>query len=87
MNTITKEQARERMEAKGYNLEHILNILFPPFKPKEGEVIAVRNTSRWVYREFIRKASSGYVCVSEVSPSSPHTFGEARPLTDKEKGL
>ena len=90
MNTITKEQARERWKGhtllNSYDQVRVVDILFPPFIPKEGEVIAVRNGGGyWEYREFVEMSGNIFTCRTPVD--SKYGWDQARPLTDKEKGL
>ena len=87
--TVTESEARARFTQAGYMdsaIDYAIKYLFPPFEPKEGEVIAVRNSSSdtWTFRKFQSMDGDRYVC---NSGTSTYHWSYARPLTDKEKGL
>jgi len=90
--SITKEEAEKLLKInndsnKGYCSTSVLDILFPPFEPKEGEVIAVRTTGGfWSFRTFVEKRKDVFVCFMDDRLTLSH-WPVARPLTDKEKGL
>ena len=89
--SITKEQARERLESARYMgaaVDQTIDILFPPpFVPKEGEVIAVKSewSSGWLFRKFIEIVDSRYSCTSDGEGNSVIEWDIARPQTDKER--
>ena len=90
-NSITREQAEERLKSSNMKAlrAEVLDMLFPapnppPFRPTEGEVIAVRNG---LYRKFIKMVDDGYYCEISGSCGRGHVWSTARPLTDKERRL
>ena len=95
--SITREEAEKRLKdwadripssAVHGTAQRALDILFPPFEPIGGEVIAVGNREdSEFYREYVGMAGDKYSCLLEGKPSGTHTWKFARPLTDKEKGL
>ncbi len=91
--SITREEAEKRLNASPWGASTtLLDILFPPFEPKEGEVIAVKQSGDdpWSWRKFRAMDGTHYSCTKD-GHHSDHTgvmnWTCARPLTDKEKGL
>ena len=88
--SIDREEAEKRLkEYKSSNTAATMwiDIIFPPFEPKEGEVIAVWISSQWKYREFISMDSDGWFLCYTDDRGAKATWSKARPLTDTEKGL
>ena len=90
MNSITREQAEERLKSSNVKAlrAEVLDMLFPapsphPFIPKEGEVIAVRDKSclNWEFDTFVKMGcgSDFIFCCGSCN------WKLARPLTDKER--
>ena len=96
MNSITREQAEERLSKSdivfGTSIKYCLDILFPPpFIPKAGEVIAVSDEPgddirEWHYREFVEMKGDRYMCRSTMSGGNTWWL-HTRPLTDKERRI
>ncbi len=93
MNSITREQAEERLKSSNVKAlrAEVLDMLFPSFKFKEGEVIAVSDIPHpgdkdWHYRQFVEMKGDKYMCRSTMSGGDTWWL-HTRPLTDKERGL
>lgn len=82
------DEVRPKTFPPGGFAKAMTNYIFPPFEPKEGEVIAVRHVDikKWGFRKFIQMNGGGYKCEDDVFIDLKHTWKFARPLTDKEKG-
>ena len=89
--SIDREEAERRLkEYKPSNTAATMwiDIIFPPFEPKEGEVIAVGGeTNIWTHRIFVEMKGSQYMCLSDGCTDRTMAWQSARPLTDTEKGL
>ncbi len=97
--SITRVEAEKRLFNEGFEGDilaaspsRMLDCLFPPFEPKEGEVITVKQSGDdpWSWRKFRAMDGTHYSCTKD-GHHSDHTgvmnWIYARPLTDKEKGL
>ena len=101
-NSVTKEQVEEAFDSVGSLMsisdnirlwrrirEHLIEMLFPPpFKPKRGQVIAVKRTEggEWYKRDFIRQTESCYECEngSGLNDNTTVLWPFARPLNPAE---
>ena len=93
-NSVTKEQVEEALKtipAKFYTIDgfekELLERLFPPpFKPKRGQVIAVRNhsTDPWMKRDFIKIDEEESFLCRDGSLNEKLAWKYARALTTTE---
>jgi hypothetical protein len=89
--TIKKDDLKAVLEEIGHTIprvNEIMNAAFPPpFTPKEGEIIWVRDgeAESWVLRIFISEVS-GYYCCEADNKLKWFDWRQAKPQTPTQKG-